>query len=158
MSFAERVFSVVASSPGGSPLHNPSDLLDALVLTFFIGFFAAMALVNIITGWVLRSVASWTYAALMAAMVAILLFSITHHIFGGNVVHAVLFCAYLVSTVGFAFALLRTWQNDRPMGWIVTGVLAINIPLVFAEFCWVNRGSFVSTRSIKSRSTCCYSL
>jgi diguanylate cyclase (GGDEF)-like protein len=143
VNIAERVLSLIASAPDGSPLSKPSDLLDPLLFTFFIGFFAAMALVNVITGWVLRSVASWTYAALMAVMVAILLFSLTHHVFGGNLVHAVLFCAYLISTVGFAFALLRSWRYDRMMAWIVTGVLALNIPLVFIEFMmggsWVAR-------------------
>ena len=93
-----------------------------------------MTLVNVITGWVLRSVASWTYAALMAVMVSILLFSVTRGAFGGSLVHAILFCAYLIATVAFAFALLRTWRFDRSMGWIVTGLLALNIPLVFTEF------------------------
>jgi diguanylate cyclase (GGDEF)-like protein len=129
----EQVLRVVTNSPAGHSLSD-ADLLDIIVVSFFVGFFAAMALVNVITGWVLRSVASWTYAALMAVMVAILLFSITRAAFGGSLVHAMLFCAYLIATVAFAFALLRTWRFDRAMGWIVTGLLALNIPLVFTEF------------------------
>jgi diguanylate cyclase (GGDEF)-like protein len=110
-------------------------------LPFFAGFFAAMALVNVITAWVLRSTASATYAALMTVMVGIMVYSLVN--FGGQVVHGTLFVAYLVCTVAFAFTLLRTWRYDRAMGWVVVGFLALNAPLVFAEFllkdAWVSR-------------------
>jgi hypothetical protein len=133
VNLAEQLLGIVTNSPAGRQIDDAA-LQDALVGALFIGFFGAMALVNVITGWVLRSVASWTYAALMLVMVAILLFSITHAAFGGNPVHAILVCAYLIATVAFAFALLRTWRYDRAMGWIVAGLLALNVPLVFVEF------------------------
>jgi diguanylate cyclase (GGDEF)-like protein len=110
-------------------------------LPFFAGFFAAMALVNVITAWVLRSTASATYAALMTVMVGIMVYSVVN--FGGQVVHGSLFVAYLICTVAFAFTLLRTWHYDRTMGWVVVGILTFNAPLVFAEFllkdAWISR-------------------
>jgi diguanylate cyclase (GGDEF)-like protein len=110
-------------------------------LPFFAGFFAAMALVNVITAWVLRSTASATYAALMTVMVGIMAYSLVN--FGGQIVHGTLFVAYLVCTVAFAFTLLRTWRYDRIMGWVVVGLLTFNAPLVFAEFllkdAWISR-------------------
>jgi diguanylate cyclase (GGDEF)-like protein len=101
-------------------------------LPFFAGFFAAMALVNIISAWVLRSAASAAYAALMTVMVGIMVYSLSG--FGGQIVHGTLFVAYLACTVTFAFTLLRTWRYDRTMGWVVLGILALNVPLVFIEF------------------------
>jgi diguanylate cyclase (GGDEF)-like protein len=57
-------------------------------------------------------------------------------------VHALLITAYLVCTVTFALALLRTWRYDRPMALFATGMLAVNVPLVFLELLapgWVAR-------------------
>jgi diguanylate cyclase (GGDEF)-like protein len=101
-------------------------------LTFFAGFFAAMALVNITSAFVLRSRSSATYAALMTVMVGIMFYSLLPA--GPELVHAALFVAYLICTVAFAFTLLRTWRYDRSMGWIVVGITSVNVPLVFTEF------------------------
>ena len=120
--------------PGGVASLQPYQLIETLAMMFFVGFFAAMAAVNVITALVLRSVASAAYAALMGVMVAILVFSLAPQVLGGSVVHAMLFSAYLACTVTFAFALLRTWRYDRTMAWTVSGLLAVNVPLVFLEF------------------------
>lgn len=120
-----------ANGPG---LRDPHLFLETLGLVLFAGYFAAMALVSTIAAAVLRSWASLAYAALMTVMVAIMLHSLgLGHDVGGDAMRAVLVTLYLCTTVAFAFALLRTWRYDRKMGWIVAGILAANVPLVFCE-------------------------
>lgn len=102
----------------------------------FAGFFLAMALVNVISCGLLRSSASGMYAAIMAIMVGIELFSIPHGMYGGPALHAVLIAGYLAAVVAFAFTLLGTPRHDRNVARIAVGVLAVNVALVFAEYLW----------------------
>jgi diguanylate cyclase (GGDEF)-like protein len=134
MTFGQWVVSYFGVDKTGVTVQNPAAFVTTLGLTLFAGFFAAMASVNVITAWVLRSVASAAYAVLMSVMVAILVFSLWDEAAGFPAVHACLFVAYLASTVVFAFALLRSWRYDRLMAWTVTGLLALNVPLIFLEF------------------------
>jgi diguanylate cyclase (GGDEF)-like protein len=133
VSFADQVAQAIAGKHGGATVQNAGEFLTMLGLTMFAGFFAAMAIVNVTTALILRSVASAAYAALMTVMVAIMLYSIHDAFLGGALVHAILIASYLACTVLFAFALLRSWRYDRLMAWIVTGTLAFNLPLVFLE-------------------------
>jgi len=126
----------------GVKLVDAGLFLRTISLTFFLGFFLAMAMVNVITGWVLRSLASAAYAAFMLVMAAIMLFSLWRGDLDQKLLHALLIIAYMSTTVAFAFVLLRTWRYDRSMSWVVSALLAANVPLVFLELMlpgWVER-------------------
>jgi diguanylate cyclase (GGDEF)-like protein len=140
---ADAIAQLVAGpAQNGVIVSNAEAFFKMLALALFAGFFGAMALVNVIAAWVLRSLASAAYAALMAVMTVLMLYSLGRGDVGGEVAHAVLIALYMAATVGFAFALLRTWRYDRPMGWIVSAILAANMPLVFLELLrpgWLER-------------------
>lgn len=103
------------------------------MLAGFAGFFGAMALVNVISGAVMRSAASAAYAALMTVVFVLELYSIPHGVYGGAPLHALLLSAYFVCVVAFAFTLLRTLRHDRVAARVTIVLLALNVALVFME-------------------------
>jgi diguanylate cyclase (GGDEF)-like protein len=104
--------------------------VNQAVFAGFAGFFFAMALVNVIAALLMRSRASATYAILMAIAVGNAGEGIFDYV---PLLHATFIALYLIGIVVFALTLLRTLRYDRTVTWVTIAVLAINLPLVFAE-------------------------
>ncbi|MBV8155891.1 MAG: diguanylate cyclase [Candidatus Eremiobacteraeota bacterium] len=107
--------------------------MNAILHAGFGGYFLAMTIVNVIASMLMRSRASAVYCALMTVMAVEELYFLFGRP-GGAGVEAAIVVAYLVTSAAFAISLLRVRRHDPTAGWIVGGVLALNVPLVFIEF------------------------
>jgi diguanylate cyclase (GGDEF)-like protein len=105
--------------------------VKSLALSWFGGFFLAMACINVIYAVLMRSAAGAAYALLTIVMAGNALFSIGHQTYGAAPLHALLFAAYLCAVVLFASTLLQTMRYDVPYARATIVLLALNLPLTF---------------------------
>ena len=111
---------------------KPDDVAHGFVVAGFCGFFTALALASGIVALVMRSWASAAYTLLTAVMASALLAAFPGRD-GGPYVHSLLQVAYDAGLVVFALTLLQTMRYDKSIGQAAIVVVAVNIPLIFAE-------------------------
>ena len=114
--------------------------LDTTILALFAGFFLAMALVNAMAWFVLRSSSSGWIGALAATMVGILVYSIGWlRPFDGaaapyeQIEHIIFVGSNLGCVTAFSLALLDALRADRTLARIAIGLYWLNLALLICE-------------------------